>query len=145
MADKLDFSKLKKTRKPTAERKAVPKKVYKEVEQVGASTSAAPSTSIAPASAPQKEAPAKKKATGRGKSVKSATVGRKTLEAPESAGRGRRTWKKEGVKYRRIAFDTPVETQRRLKELLVTKFFDTITYQDELINLAVDEFIRKHG
>lgn len=138
MADKLDFSKLKKTRKPTAERKAAPKKVYKEVEQVGASTP------IAPAAAPQKEAPAKK-ATGRRKSVKSATVGRKTLEAPESAGRGRRTWKKEGVKYRRIAFDTPVETQRRLKELLVTKFFDTITYQDELINLAVDEFIRKHG
>jgi hypothetical protein len=144
MADKLDFSKLKKTRKPMAERKAVPKKVYKEVEQVGASSSAAPSTSTASASAPQKEAPAKK-ATGRGKSVKLATVGRKTLEAPESAGRGRRTWKKEGVKYRRIAFDTPVETQRRLKELLVTKFFDTITYQDELINLAVDEFIRKHG
>jgi hypothetical protein len=144
MADKLDFSKLKKTRKPTAERKAVPKKVYKEVEQVGASTSAAPSTSTAPASAPQKEAPAKK-TIGREKSGKSSTVGRKTLEAPESAGRGRRTWKKEGVKYRRIAFDTPVETQRRLKELLVTKFFDTITYQDELINLAVDEFIRKHG
>jgi hypothetical protein len=144
MADKLDFSKLKKTRKPTAERKPVSKKVYKEVEQVGAGGETASSTSFAPASAPQKEAPAKK-ATGRNKTTKSGTVGRVTLDAPESAGRGRRTWKKEGVKYRRIAFDTPVETQRKLKELLVTKFFDTISYQDELINLAVDEFIRKHG
>jgi hypothetical protein len=144
MADKLDFSKLKKTRKPAAERKPVPKKVYKEVEQVGAGGEIASSTSSAPAPAPKKEAPAKK-ATGRSKTTKSETVGRMTLDAPESAGRGRRTWKKEGVKYRRIAFDTPVETQRKLKELLVTKFFDTITYQDELINLAVDEFIRKHG
>lgn len=142
MADKLDFSKLKKTRKPTAERKAVPKKVYKEVEQVGAGT-ASPASS-APATAPKKEALVKK-ATIRSESNTSGTVGRVTLEAPESAGRGRRTWKKEGVKYRRIAFDTPVETQRKLKELLVTKFFDTITYQDELINLAVDEFILKHG
>lgn len=144
MADKLDFSKLKKTRKPAAERKPVPKKVYKEVEQVAGASVTASSTSTAPASAPKKEEGAKKPAS-RGKAAKSGTVGRKTLDAPESAGRGRRTWKKEGVKYRRIAFDTPVETQRKLKELLVTKFFDTITYQDELINLAVDEFIKKHG
>lgn len=144
MADKLDFSKLKKTRKPTAERKPGPKKVYKEVEQVGGGGETASSTSTEPAAAPKKEAPAKK-VTGRRKTTNSGTVGRVTLDAPESAGRGRRTWKKEGVKYRRIAFDTPVETQRKLKELLVTKFFDTITYQDELINLAVDEFIRKHG
>ena len=144
MAEKLDFSKLKKTRKPAEKRPPSTKKVYKEVEQVTASPDPASSTSPAPASAPKKGA-AKPKTRAAAKAKETATTGRKTLDAPETAGRGRRTWKKKGVKYRRIAFDTPVETQRRLKELLVTKFFDTITYQDELINLAVDEFIKKHG
>lgn len=72
------------------------------------------------------------------KSVKSAP------EKSSKQGRGRRSWKKPDVKYKRIAFDTPIESQRRLKELLATKFHGKITYQDELINLAVDEFLKKH-
>ena len=59
-------------------------------------------------------------------------------------GKGRRSWKNPEKTYRRIAFDTPIETQRQLKELLATKFYGKISYQDELINLAIDEFLKKH-
>ena len=65
--------------------------------------------------------------------------------APSKKSRGRRSWKEPGIEYRRIAFDTPVESQRKLKELLATKFYGKVNYQDELINLAVDEFLKKHA
>lgn len=60
-------------------------------------------------------------------------------------GRGRRTWKDPKVAYRRIAFDTPDASLQKLKVLLATKFYDRFRYQDELLNLAIDEFLEKYA
>lgn len=79
-------------------------------------------------------------------------VYKEVIEEPQSKsknvakqGRGRRTWKNPELKYRRIAFDTPDASHRKLKELLATKFYDRFKYQDELINLAIDEFLEKYA
>lgn len=58
---------------------------------------------------------------------------------------GRKTWKTEGVQYVRMAFDTPVEMKKRLKLLLFDDFSDTYISQDEMINAALEDFLKKHG
>jgi hypothetical protein len=58
---------------------------------------------------------------------------------------GRKSWKTEGVQYVRMAFDTPVEMKKQLKLLLFDKFADTYISQDEMINAALLEFIKKNG
>ena len=58
---------------------------------------------------------------------------------------GRKSWKQPDVKYIRVAFDTPVATRQKLKQLLVGKFYETYISQDEMINVAIDDFIKKHS
>ncbi|MEO1517512.1 MAG: hypothetical protein AAFV95_20985 [Bacteroidota bacterium] len=57
---------------------------------------------------------------------------------------GRRSWKQQDVEYMRVSFDTPVATYQKIKQLLATKFFGTYIAKDEMLNVALDEFINKH-
>jgi len=57
---------------------------------------------------------------------------------------GRKSWKEEDVDYVRIAFDTPVGTKQKVKQLLAGKFYTKYISQDEMINVALEEFIKKH-
>lgn len=57
---------------------------------------------------------------------------------------GRKSWKTEDVEYVRIAFDTPVGTKQKVKQLLAGKFYNKYISQDEMINVALEEFIKKH-
>lgn len=115
----LDFTKLKsrKTEVPDA----TPKRMYKEV--VRTNVSAGEESTHTPAKA--KKTPVKNKP-----------------KAP--AKPGRKSWKTEGIDYTRMAFDTPLKTKQKLKELLAVKFFGKFISQDEMINAAIDDFIRKH-
>lgn len=116
----LDFTKLKsRKKKPT---KAAPPKMYKEVEQVAEVKT---SKIIKEVTQPQ---PKKTK----------------TVEKPQPAKVGRKSWKKADISYVRMAFDTPKETKQKLKQLLAVQFFDKYISQDEMINVALDEFIKKH-
>lgn len=58
---------------------------------------------------------------------------------------GRKSWKEPGVEYTRVAFDTPLDTRQKLKQLLVGKFYGKYISQDEMINVAVNDFIKKHS
>lgn len=58
---------------------------------------------------------------------------------------GRKSWKEAGVEYTRVAFDTPVDTRQKLKLLLVGKFYGKYISQDEMINVAINDFIKKHS
>lgn len=58
---------------------------------------------------------------------------------------GRKSWKKAGVEYTRVAFDTPLDTRQKLKQLLVGKFYGKYISQDEMINVAINDFIKKHS
>jgi len=123
MADdkkKLNFGKLR-DRKKTIDKKPVPKKVYKEVV-------------VTPATSEEEETPAPKAKTPKPKKV-----------IQEKKKVGRKSWKKAGESYTRLAFDTPINTKRKLKELLHVKFFDTYISQDEMINEAINDFIKKHS
>ena len=93
-----------------------------------------------------------RKKTSSAPAPKQKKVYKEVVEGPQSKdktspkqGRGRRTWKNPDLKYRRIAFDTPDASHRKLKELMATKFYDRFKYQDELINLAIDEFLEKYA
>ena len=124
MADdkkKLDFGKLG-ARKRSPEKKPLVKKVYKEVIETPATPQPTnpPPAPKAKSTKPKKEIKEKKKV-------------------------GRKSWKKAGVNYTRLAFDTPIDTKRKLKELLHVKFFDTYISQDEMINEAINDFIKKHS
>lgn len=68
----------------------------------------------------------------------------KAKTKPEPKKVGRKSWKEAGVSYTRIAFDTPVGTKQKIKQLLAGKFYDKYISQDEMINVALDEFIKKH-
>ena len=57
---------------------------------------------------------------------------------------GRKSWKKEGETYVRMAFDTPIGTKQKVKQLLAGKFYTKYISQDEMINVALEEFIKKH-
>ncbi len=133
MADekKLDFGKLN-VRKKNKTTPAKPQKVYKEVEQPPAEKQEAKQIEqverLELASEPEPEPPKKKPAPKK----KATKVGRKS-------------WKKEGVSYTRLAFDTPIDTKQKIKQLLATKFFGKFISQDEMINHAMNEFIKKHG
>jgi len=77
-----------------------------------------------------------------------ATEAKKVKAAPKPTAKkkvGRKSWKKEGVNYTRIAFDLPVENRQKLKQLLVGKFYNKYISQDEMINVAINDFIRKHS
>lgn len=58
---------------------------------------------------------------------------------------GRKSWKQAGVEYTRVAFDTPIDTRQKLKQLLVGKFYGKYISQDEMINVAINDFIKKHS
>lgn len=119
----LDFTKLK-ARKKTPE-KAPVKRMYKEVEQI---EKTAETTRVV-----EVEQPKARKATTKPKPVK------------KPAKVGRKSWKNEDTNYVRMAFDTPIETKQKLKELLAVKFFGKYISQDEMINAALDEFIKKNS
>lgn len=119
----LDFTKLKTRKKATTS--TTPKRMYKEVEQVEEVRSEAIVKAV-----PQPKA---RKAVA------------KTVEKPQPAKVGRKSWKTEGVNYTRMAFDTPLPTKQKLKELLAVKFFGKYISQDEMINVALNEFIKKHS
>jgi len=117
--NKFDFKKLAGRKKSTAPAKEtqLPKKrvVYQEVE-------AAPIEAQAP------------------KTVTPVTKVKKVKETKV----GRKSWKKEGETYVRMAFDTPVGTKQKVKQLLAGKFYNKYISQDEMINVALEEFIKKH-
>jgi len=117
----LDFTKLK-ARKKTTEKVPV-KRMYKEVEQV---EKTAETTRVV-----EVEQPNARKAKA------------KVVKKPAKVGR--KSWKKEGTNYVRMAFDTPIETKQKLKELLAVKFFGKYISQDEMINAALNEFVKKHS
>ena len=73
------------------------------------------------------------------------TVEKKTAAPKEKKKVGRKSWKKAGVEYTRVAFDTPVGTRQKLKQLLVGKFYGKYISQDEMINVAINDFIKKHS
>ncbi|MEO0685324.1 MAG: hypothetical protein AAFY76_09840 [Cyanobacteria bacterium J06649_11] len=58
--------------------------------------------------------------------------------------RGRASWKEEGIEYVRIGIDVPVSMHKRIKRLLVNVFDDTYSYQDEMLNAALLEYLEKH-
>lgn len=130
MAGGLDFTKLKSRKKNTPD--TTPKRMYKEVEQVKKEKSEADDKR---ATVSKTVVPPPRKKTAPKKS--------KTVEIPP-AKVGRKSWKEEGVQYTRMAFDTPLTTKQKLKELLAVKFFGTFISQDEMINAAMDDFIKKH-
>ena len=57
---------------------------------------------------------------------------------------GRKSWKSDNVEYTRLGFDTPVETKQKLKQLLAGKFYGKYISQDEMLNDAINDFIKKH-
>ena len=57
---------------------------------------------------------------------------------------GRPTWKDPNETYVRLSVDVPKAVREQLKVLLYTKFKDTYISQDELINVAIMEFLGKH-
>ena len=57
---------------------------------------------------------------------------------------GRKSWKEPGVEYRRLSFSLREETIQEIKKLLVVKFYDKVSAQDELIEMALTEFIEKY-
>jgi len=71
------------------------------------------------------------------KKVKKAPVAKKKV--------GRKSWKQADVNYTRIAFDLPIESKQKLKQLLVGKFYGKYISQDEMINVAINDFIKKHS
>lgn len=75
--------------------------------------------------------------------VQVATPKKVVKKAPKKVGR--KSWKESGVDYTRLAFDTPIDTKQKLKQLLVGKFFNKFISQDEMINAAIDDFIKKHS
>jgi len=81
-----------------------------------------------------------KKLAGRKKS----TAPAKATQLPKKTKVGRKSWKKEGETYVRMAFDTPVGTKQKVKQLLAGKFYNKYISQDEMINVALEEFIKKH-
>ncbi len=68
----------------------------------------------------------------------------KSRAKPKPKKVGRKSWKDEGVTYTRIAFDTPIGTKQKIKQLLAGKFYGKYISQDEMINVALEEFIKKH-
>ena len=121
---KLDFGKLaqRKQRKPAE----APKRMYKEVDQVPAKSNASEEDQTL------HPAPIKEDKTKAQKKVK-------------RAKRGRRTWKEADVEYVRVGCDLPVETLQQVKVLLATKFYGKYIAQDELINDAINAFLKKHS
>jgi len=111
----MDFTKL--GQKKNQEKPKLPKKRYKEVEEIDET----------------KEEIKKTKPVAKKKVVE---------EAPKKVGR--KSWKDADVTYTRIAFDTPMGSKQKLKQLLATKFFGKYISQDEMINVAIDDFIKKH-
>jgi hypothetical protein len=118
----LDFTKLK-ARKKASNTEPAKRVMYKEVQEV---EKTAETTRVVEIEQPKAKKPAK---------VKKVKVPAKV---------GRKSWKTEGTDYVRMAFDTPIETKQKLKELLAVKFFGKYISQDEMINAALNEFIKKH-
>ncbi len=147
MADekKLDFGKLnvRKKNKTTAPK---PQKIYKEVEQLPKEQPRVEKQEVKPEE--QQEHVERLELASEPTPVTPVTpVIPKKKSAPKKKATkvGRKSWKKEGVTYTRLAFDTPIETKQKIKQLLATKFFGKFISQDEMINHAMDEFIKKHG
>lgn len=154
MADKFDFKKLARKKTDTSKNAAKPKKrvVYQEVEEAPieatrqveaikepeatnqpvaeATVSSAASITTTSQISQEEAVPAANKSPKSSK-MKSQKVGRKS-------------WKEEGVTYTRMAFDTPDTTKQKIKQLLAGKFYDKCISQDEMINIALKDFIKKH-
>ncbi len=150
---KLDFGKLTARKKKNAA--PAIKKVYKEVE-VQEVPKVVPTSTITkiPASTKLTEL---EEANMAAAEASVSTIAQEATVAPvqrkpkaksvkKKPGKvGRRSWKKEDVDYTRLAFDTPIETKQKLKQLLATTFFNKFISQDEMINHALNDFIKKHG
>lgn len=118
----LDFTKLK-ARKKSNDKTPVKRVMYKEVQEV---EKTAETTRVVEVEQPKARKPTKAKVV------------------KEPAKVGRKSWKTEGTNYVRMAFDTPIDTKQKLKELLAVKFFGKFISQDEMINAALNEFIKKN-
>ena len=141
MADKFDFKKLAVKKPDPSKTAAKPKKrvVYQEVEEApieatrqqatdSAISSVASITSISQINEIEPIIPSKNPKPSKEKSQKV----------------GRKSWKEEGVTYTRMAFDTPTSTKQKIKQLLAGKFYDKCISQDEMVNIALKDFIKKH-
>jgi len=65
-------------------------------------------------------------------------------EAKVKKKQGRPTFKEAGVKYERIFADIPEQLKTDLEVLRITKFRQKYKTQSELINKALEEFVRKN-
>lgn len=146
MSDKFDFKKLSVKKENTPKTTAKPKKrvVYQEVEEAPIEA-VSPQTTVSPTSTTVEittEAPVSEVKTSEVKTVSDT----KSLKASKEKSQkvGRKSWKEEGVSYTRMAFDTPNSTKQKIKQLLAGKFYDKCISQDEMINIALKDFIKKH-
>lgn len=146
MSDKFDFKKLSVKKENTPKTTAKPKKrvVYQEVEEAPIEA-VSPQTTVSPTSNTVEittEAPVSEVKTSEVKNVSDT----KSLKASKEKSQkvGRKSWKEEGVSYTRMAFDTPNSTKQKIKQLLAGKFYDKCISQDEMINIALKDFIKKH-
>ena len=57
---------------------------------------------------------------------------------------GRPTWRKEGVQYAKVYTHIPEEYKDAIKVSLVTKFKGVYSTQDEVLNQALKDFLKKH-
>lgn len=141
MSDKFDFKKLALKKTGTPKTAAKPKKrvVYQEVEEapVEAIRQQTINTSTSSTTAIEENA-----TIAETKVVSTNKVQKSPKEKSQKVGR--KSWKEEGVTYTRMAFDTPDSTKQKIKQLLAGKFYDKCISQDEMINIALKDFIKKH-
>ncbi len=141
MSDKFDFKKLA-VKKSSASKTPTPKKrvVYQEVEEAPIEATRQQSTDSTISSA------AAITSTAQINQIEPASTEKSPKPSKEKSSQkvGRKSWKEEGVTYTRMAFDTPNTTKQKLKQLLAGKFYDKCISQDEMINIALKDFIKKH-
>lgn len=160
MADKFDFKKLARKKTDTSKNAAKPKKrvVYQEVEEAPIEATRQVEAVKEPEATNQPVAETTKSAEATVSSAASITTTSQISQeeavpaankSPKSSKMksqkvGRKSWKEEGVTYTRMAFDTPDTTKQKIKQLLAGKFYDKCISQDEMINIALKDFIKKH-
>ena len=57
---------------------------------------------------------------------------------------GRPTWKDANIHYVRVSADIPIETRNAIKMALYDSLKDKFLSQDELINVAIREFLERN-
>ena len=76
---------------------------------------------------------------------KTSQVSKKKVAPKTQSKRGKKTWKDPNVEYVRLGFDTPAETNQALKKLMFGPLYGKYMSQDEMVNDALNAFIKKHS